>query len=256
MANTLTNQKNKVKTFVESKRFDLFILALICINSLILGMMTSPYFTNNFGELLFVLDRLCLAIFIVEMALKLYVYGQNFFDSKWNTFDFTIVAISSFSFASSLIIFRAFRLFRILKYINRFSKLKRIIGVLQTMLPNFSAFILIFGVFLYVFAIVGVNMFGQHILNFETLSTATLTLLQVFTLDGWAQISSAVARFYPNSWVFFTAYMLISFLLLLSFVMSLVEEIIKKNLPQVKPEAPKKAATKKVLKRTKTKKTA
>ncbi len=220
----------KVKKFVETKRFDLFILGLICLNSVTLGMMTSPYFDNNFGGLLYLFDRLCLAIFIVEMGLKIYVYGKDFFASKWNVFDLTIVAISSFSFASSFIIFRAFRLFRILKYINRFSRLKRIVACMKALLPNFVAFALVFAVFLYVFAIMAVNLFGAHILNFESLSVATLTLLQVFTLDGWAQIAHAVMNFYPHSWIFFTSYLAISMMLLLSFIMSMIDEIVKKNL--------------------------
>ena len=222
--------KQKVKKFIETKRFDLFILALICLNSVILGMMTSAYFENNFGAILFLLDKLCLAIFIVEMGLKLYVYGKDFFSSRWNTFDLTIVAISSFAIASPFIIFRAFRLFRILKYINRFSRLKRIVAVFQALLPNFVAFSLVFGVFLYVFAIMAVNLFGDHILNFENLSITILTLLQVFTLDGWAQITHTVMNFYPHSWIFFLSYLAISVMLLLSFIMSLVDEIVKKDL--------------------------
>ena len=223
-------ERQKVKKFVETKHFDLFILGLICLNSVTLGMMTSPYFDSNFGGILYLFDRLCLAIFIVEMCLKLYVYGKDFFASKWNVFDFSIVAISSFSFASSFIIFRAFRLFRILKYINRFSSLKRIIACLKALLPNFVAFALVFGVFLYVFAIIAVNLFGTHILNFESLGVATLTLLQVFTLDGWAQITHTVMKFYPHSWIFFTSYLAISMMLLLSFIMSMVDEVVKKDL--------------------------
>lgn len=230
MSQKIVADREKVKKFIETKHFDLFILMLICINSVTLGMMTSPYFNTNFGGLLFLIDRLCLAIFIVEMVLKIYVYGREFFTSKWNVFDFSVVAVSSFSFASSFIIFRAFRLFRILKYINRFSRLKHILGCLRALLPNFVAFALIFGVFLYVFAIISVNLFGQHILNFESLPMATLTLLQVFTLDGWAQITHAVMRFYPHSWVFFVSYLMISIVLMLSFIMSMFDEIIKRNL--------------------------
>ncbi len=230
MQNTLQESRQRVTNFVETKRFDLFILMLICLNSIVLGMMTSVYFDTNFGGILYMIDRLCLAIFIVEMALKLYGYGQSFFKSRWNTFDLVIVGLSAFSFATPFIIFRAFRLFRILKYINRFSRLRRIITAFQSLLPNFVAFVLVFGVLLYVFAIIAVNLFGARILNFENLSVATLTLLQVFTLDGWVQITNAVMNFYPHAWVFFISYIAICLMLLLSFIMSLVDEIVRRDL--------------------------
>ncbi len=230
MKQFLLNDRKKVQKFVENKSFDLFIMALICVDSVVLGMMTSSYFVSNFGGILYLLDRLCLAIFIVEMILKLYVYGQSFFKSHWNTFDFSVVALSSMSFASSFIIFRAFRLFRTLKYINRFSKLKHILSVFSTLLPNFVAFMLVFAVLLYVFAITSVNLFGARFLDFASLPEAVFTLLQIFTLDGWATIAKAVMLIYPHSWIFFVLFILSSTLLGLSFVVSVVDEIFKRDL--------------------------
>ena len=219
--------RQKIKDFVETKKFDMFIMALICLNSVILGLMTMPIYQNY--AILKLLDTFCLAIFIVEMLLKLCAYGKSFFDSRWNTFDFTIVALSSFSFASPFIIFRAFRLFRILKYINRFSRLKRIIAVSHALIPNFSAFLLVFAVFIYVFAIIAVNLFASRFLDFANLPQALLTLLQVFTLDGWAKITRSVMGVYPHAWIFFVTYIMFSLMLLLSFVLSLVDEVIKRE---------------------------
>ncbi len=230
MKHALIADKRKITAFVETRGFDMFIMMLICINSVVLGLMAIPSFHSNFGPILYLIDRLCLAIFIVEIGLKIYVYGKDFFKSHWNMADFAIITVSSFSFASSFIIFRAFRLFRLLKYINRFSKLKRIINVATALLPNFVAFLLVFGVFLYVFAIIAVNLFSARFLDFATLSESILTLLQVFTLDGWAHITRSVMVIYPHSWIFFISYLAISMMLLLSFILSLVDEVVKKEL--------------------------
>jgi len=35
---------------------------------------------------------------------------------------------------------------------------------------------------------------------------------------------------FPHSWIFFTSFLLISFLLIISFLMSVIDEIIKKDL--------------------------
>ena len=115
MIENINKNRENAKNFVESKNFDLFIMSLICLDALVFGLMTSDYFEVAIGNVLFVLDRLCMGIFIVEMALKLYVYGHKFFNSKWNVFDFTVIAVSSFSFASYFIVLRTFRLFRLLK---------------------------------------------------------------------------------------------------------------------------------------------
>ena len=97
MCKYLQESKEKVKLFIENKNFDLLIMSLICLNAIVFGFMTSDHFNQHFGNVLFILDRLCMAIFIVEMMLKLYVYSYQFFKSRWNIFDFSIIFISSFS---------------------------------------------------------------------------------------------------------------------------------------------------------------
>lgn len=238
MKKNIDESRNKVRNFVESRNFDLFIMSLICLDAVVFGLLTSDDLNAFFGEVLFILDRLCMAIFIVEMVLKLYVYGYKFFRSKWNTFDFSVIAISSFSFASYFIVLRTFRLFRLLKYIDRFAKLKRILNVLGALLPNFVAALLIFAVFIYVFAIVAVSLFGDVFIEFSTLSASLFALLQVFTLDGWAsEIARPVMSVFPHSWLFFTAFLLVSFLLMVSFVMSVVDEIVRRDLlKEIAPE--------------------
>lgn len=238
MLKFIEQDREKVQKFVESKNFDLFIMLLICLDAIVFGMMTSEEFDAYFGNELFLLDRLCMAIFIVEMTLKLYVYGSKFFDSKWNIFDFAVITVSSFSFASYFIVLRTFRLFRLLKYINRFSKLKRILNVFGALLPNFAAVLMVFGVFLYVFAIMAVSLFGDVFIEFATLGNSLFSLLQVFTLDGWAsEIARPVMSEYPHSWIFFLAFLLVSFLLVVSFVMSVIDEIFRRDLlSEIAPE--------------------
>lgn len=238
MIKNLDENRTKAKNFVESKNFDLFIMSLICLDAVVFGLMTSDYFESSIGNVLFVLDRLCMAIFIVEMLLKLYVYGHKFFKSKWNVFDFTVIAVSSFSFASYFIVLRTFRLFRLLKYIDRFSKLKRILTVLDALMPNFLAAFLVFAMVTYVFAIIGVSLFGGVFIEFSTLGASLFALLQTFTLDGWAsELARPVMSVFPHSWLFFTSYLLVSFLLLISFLMSVIDEIVRRDLlKEVSPD--------------------
>ena len=191
-----------------------------------LGFMTSDITNVFFDNVLFILDRLCMAIFIMEMLMKLYAYGKGFFKSGWNVFDLIVVAVSSGPFASYFIVLRTFRLFRSLKYVNKFSRLKSIINTFIALLPIFVAMLAVFVIFFYVFAIMAVCLFGDIFVEFATLGDSLFTLLQVFTLDGWASnIARPVMSVFPHSWLFFVSFVFISFLIVISFLLSAVGEV-------------------------------
>lgn len=222
--------KRKVKKLVEGRNFDLMIMSLILFNAVIMGLITSESF-GPYDWILFILDRLCMAIFIAEMAMKIYAYGKKFFKSGWNVFDFTVIVISSLPYASYFIVFRTFRLFLMLRYINRYARLKQVISIFISLLPSFMAMLLVISVFFYVFAIMAVSLFGGVFVEFSTLGSALFTLLQVFTLDGWASsIARPVMVEFPYAWIFFVSFVFISFLMIISFVMSAITEVIRKTL--------------------------
>ena len=222
--------KRKVKKLVEGTNFDLFILSLICIDAVALGFMTSEITNVFFDHVLFILDRLCMAIFIMEMLMKIYAYGKGFFKNGWNVFDFVIVAISSVPFASYFIVLRTFRLFRSLKYVEKFSRLKFIINTFIALLPIFGAMLAVFAIFFYVFSIIAVCLFGDIFVEFASLGDSMFTLLQVFSLDGWAaSIARPVMSVFPHSWIFFVSFLFISFLIILSFVLSAIGEVVRRE---------------------------
>lgn len=178
---------------------------------------------------LFILDRLFMAIFIIEMIMKIFAFGKKFFKSGWNVFDFAVIAISSVPFASWFIIFRTFRLFRLLRYVNKFTRLKQMINTFLALLPNFMAMLLVMAVFFYVFAIMAVCLFGDVFIEFSDLGSSLFALLQVVTLDGWASnIARPVMAVFPHSWLFFVSFVFISFLITVSFLMSVVSEVVRR----------------------------
>ena len=232
MRKLVETDKRKIKKLVEGSSFDLLILSLIVIDAMALGLMASDIKNIRFDQILFVLDRLCMAIFVIEMLMKIYAYGLEFFKKGWNVFDFTVVFISSIPFANYFIILRTFRLFRALKYINRFSHLKNIVDVFATLIPNFLSMLAVFAVFFYVFAIISVYLYGGVFVEFSTLSHAGFTMLQVFTLDGWASnIARPVMSVFPNAWMFFVSFVFVCFLIVISFILSAFAELSDKTKP-------------------------
>ena len=221
------DDQRRLAKLVTGFSFDMFIMLIILADAVVLGLMTSPTMEFYFENGLFLLDRVFMGIFMAEMFLKILALKKNFFRSGWNIFDLTIVVISSLPFMSAFIVLRTFRLFRLLKYVNKFSKMNNLIKVFLDLLPSFFSFLAIFAVFFYVFAIIAVSLYGETFAVFDNLGSAMFTLLQVFTLDGWAStIARPVMLIYPNAWIFFCSVLLFSFLLVLSFVVSAIRQVI------------------------------
>lgn len=220
------DDQRRLTKLVTSFSFDLFIMMIILDDALVLGMMTSPTFTFYYDSLLYLLDRIFMGIFIIEMFLKLWALKREFFKSGWNIFDLVVVAISSLPFMSAFIILRTFRLFRLIKYGNRLPYTQKVVHSLLTVLPLFTGFLVIFAIFFYAFSIIGVNLYGDTFANFSSLGSAMFTLLQVFTLDAWASsIARPVMVVYPNAWIFFSSVVLTSFLLIVSFVVTAITQM-------------------------------
>ena len=234
---TSKQDKRKLKRLLEGHSFDLMIMSLILFNAVVMGLMAVPEMAV-YGGILFVLDKLCLAIFIAEILMKIYAYGKNFFRSGWNVFDFMVILLSAVPVTSYFIAVRTFRLFLLLRYVNRCARLKQVLGIFIGLLPSFAAMLAILAIFFYVFAIMAVNLFGGVFLEFASLGSSLFALLQVFTLDGWAStIARPVMLEFPHAWIFFVAFVLMSFLLVLSFVISAIVEVVRKStgiMPKIK----------------------
>ena len=75
--NAVETDRRRVKKLVEGKNFDFLIMSLICMDAVILGLMTSDAMNRFFEGGLFILDRLFMAIFIIEMIMKIFAIYAN-----------------------------------------------------------------------------------------------------------------------------------------------------------------------------------
>lgn len=224
------DDQRRLTKLVSGLSFDMFIMLVILADAVVLGMMTSPTISFYYDRELFLLDRIFMGIFIIEMFLKIWALKRSFFKSGWNIFDLVIVGISSMPFMSMFIVLRTFRLLRLIKYGNRLPYTQRLVKIFLALMPAFTSFLVIFAVFFYTFAIIAVNLYGDTFASFSSLGVALFTLLQVFTLDGWASsIARPVMVVYPEAWVFFSSLVLISFLLVVSFITASISQIISQK---------------------------
>jgi voltage-gated sodium channel len=78
--------------------FQYFVTAVIVLAGALVGIETSPDLVGRFGATLHLLDRVILAIFVLEIGVKLAAEGRTpwrYFTDPFNCFDFAIVAVKA-----------------------------------------------------------------------------------------------------------------------------------------------------------------
>jgi len=221
--------RESLEKLVTSKHFQTFITTVILINACILGVEISAT-SEAAVAACEALDFLCLLIYIAEISAKLYVYGCSFFKSKWNIFDFAIVAVACIPTSVLPIpaqiarLLRLLRTLRALRLVSAFRQIRIIIDGLLRALPGvFWTFVLLLIVF-YIFAIFGVELYSATFPElFGTLGKAFYTLFQVMTLESWSNgLSRPMMSVHPLAWIYYVSFVVISAFILLNVVVGVV----------------------------------
>lgn len=248
----------KLRALVDSNGFQNAILIVIVINSIIMGLQTSKTIVANIGNVLEIIDYICLAIFIVEILLKLIAYGGKFFTDAWNWFDVIVIicsVISGLAFLKVLRVFRIFRVFKTLKalkglkamrLVSRLDKLRMIIGAIGKSIPGISWTAVLLLLIYYIFGIIGTTLFGEAFPDwFGTLGKSIYTLFQVMTLESWSMgISRPVMETFGWAWVYFVPFVLISSFVVMNVVVGIVVNSISEVQEQLAKEREERAAAK------------
>lgn len=216
--------QTRLRDFVESRVFTLFITTVIIINAVSLGLETSPGFVAATGSLLAIVDRLALLIFSCEIALKLWVYRLHFFRNGWNIFDFTIVAIAWLPTSGPLAVLRALRILRVLRLVSVVPQLRVVVGALFTSLPGMAAIIAVLTLVFYIAAVMATNLFGAAFPAwFGSIGESMYTLFQIMTLESWSMgIVRPVMDVYPLAWVFFVPFVIVTSFAVLNLFIALI----------------------------------
>ena len=216
------------------------LIALIVVNAVILGLETSSPIMASWGPWLIGADKAILAVFVVEIALRLVAHRLSFFRDPWSVFDFAVVAVALIPAAGSFAVLRALRVLRVLRLITLVPSMKRVVGGLLSALPGLGSVTAIMGIIFYVTAVVATRLFGADFPQwFGTLGDSAFTLFQIMTLESWAMgIARPVMEVFPFAWVFFLLFILAStFTLLNLFIAVIVNAIQQEHGGEDKPPA-------------------
>jgi voltage-gated sodium channel len=200
------------------------ILALIIANAVILGLETSPAMMAAHGPLLTALDRALLAVFVVEIAARLFVHRAAFFRDPWSVFDFLVVAIALVPASGPFAVLRALRVLRVLRVLTIVPSMRRVVGGLLAAIPGLGSIAAVLGLIFYVFAVIATKLFGDAFPDwFGHLGRSLYTLFQVMTLESWSMgIARPVLEVYPHAWIFFILFILIATFTMLNLFIGII----------------------------------
>lgn len=213
-----------IAEFLERPAITRFLIGVILVNAVTLGLETSPQVMARIGPLLIAVDRICLGIFVVELALRLYALRSAFFRSGWNIFDFVIVGISLVPAGEGTSVLRALRVLRVLRVVSVIPSLRRVVDGLGRALPGMGSVLLLSMIIFYIAAVMATKLFGASFPQFfGSLSVTAFTLFQIMTLEGWSgEIVRPVMEVYPYAWAFFVPFILITTFAVLNLIVGLV----------------------------------
>jgi len=220
--------ENKIRTalhkLVRHPIFDNVILALITISSITLAMDGPTLDSDSdLASALEILDIVFTTIFVIEMCMKIIVYGfildkNAYLLDPWNQLDFFIVIISLLSVTGALSsgglrALRTLRALRPLRTIKRAPGLRIAVETIIRCLPPFINISIVTGVCYLIFAIMGVQFWSGKFwkcsvedvanvtectaqggdwlnapLNFDNTLNGMLTLFEVASLELWLDV--------------------------------------------------------------------
>ncbi len=227
-ATTLPSWRQRVLGFVEDKRFTRTITALIVINAILLGLETVPSVMAEWGFLIRGADRVILAVFVIEILLRITAHGRAFWRDPWSLFDIAVVGVALFPASGSLSVLRALRILRVLRLVSVVPRLRRVVETLMRSLPGMGSIALLLVMLFYVFAVMATKLFGASFPDwFGSIGESMYSLFQIMTLESWSMgIVRPVMAVHPFAWAFFVPFILIvSFAVLNLFIAVVVDSM-------------------------------
>jgi voltage-gated sodium channel len=213
----------RARALVEHRSFQRLVIVLIVFNAVTLGLETSARVMADYGDLLHVLDRATLAVFVAELLLRLYGYGWRFFADAWSVFDLLVVGIALVPAVGPLSVLRALRILRALRLISAVPSMKRVVSGLLAAVPGMASVASLLALVIFVAGVMATKLFGAIApVYFGDLGTTLFTLFQIMTGEAWPDVAREVMAEAPLAWIFFVVYILISSFAVLNLFIAVV----------------------------------
>uniref|UniRef100_A0A8C2MWV7 Voltage-dependent T-type calcium channel subunit alpha n=1 Tax=Cricetulus griseus TaxID=10029 RepID=A0A8C2MWV7_CRIGR len=201
-----------IHSMCTSHYLDIFITFIICLNVVTMSLEHYNQPTSLETALKYC-NYMFTTVFVLEAVLKLVAFGlRRFFKDRWNQLDLAIVLLSVMGITLEEIeinaalpinptiirIMRVLRIARVLKLLKMATGMRALLDTVVQALPQVGNLGLLFMLLFFIYAALGVELFGKLVCNdenpcegmsrhatFENFGMAFLTLFQVSTGDNW-----------------------------------------------------------------------
>lgn len=203
--------KGWMRGLISSPWFEWGIIGLIVVNAIVLGLETDPDIYAAHGALLDGLDRFILGVFVLELSMRAFVHGRAILKDPWSLFDIFVVGVALVPATGHLSVLRSLRILRVLRLISAVPSMRRVVSGLLAALPGMGSVVALLLLVLYVASVMATQMFGAAFPEtFGSLGASIFTLVQIMTMEGWADISGPVMEKFSYAWLFFLIYMIVT----------------------------------------------
>ncbi|HWI07635.1 MAG TPA: ion transporter [Solirubrobacteraceae bacterium] len=211
----------------DSTAFNLAIFAVILANAVVLGLETYPRVEREVGGLLRALNDVFLAVFVVEIMIRLIGFGsrpQDFFRNGWNVFDFLVVAASfAPGIRENAMLLRLARLARVLRIVRLLPDLRVLTIAIGRSIPGVMSLIVLGIVIVFIYGMVGWTIFGdREPEQYGTIGEAMLTLFVALTLENLPEQLALGRELSDWTILYFVSYALVAAFLVFNILIGVV----------------------------------
>lgn len=223
--------RGRLQAALESAPLQRTIVVLIVLNAVTLGLETSDAAMQAAGRLLVTVDKAILAVFVAELAAKLYVYRFGFHRDPWNIFDLIVVSVALVPAVGSLSVLRALRILRVLRLVSAVPSMRRVVNGLLAAIPGIGSIVGLLSLVFYVFSVMATKLFGDDFPEwFGTIGASAYSLFQIMTLESWSMgIVRPVMEQYAQAWLFFVPFILVTTFTVLNLFIGIVVEAMQRQ---------------------------
>ncbi len=212
---------------VDSGPFTVVVLGTIVVNAVVLGLQTYEGVEDRWGEFLDLLNAACLAIFIVELLVRIASYWPRpweFFRSGWNIFDFVVIAAAFVpGIRQNATLLRLARLLRIVRIVRVLPDLRVLLLGVWRSVPPLASIGAVTAMILFVYGMVGWILFADDLPDqWGNIGRAMLTLFVMLTLEDFPVYMADAMEIEPWAWVYFVSFILVAAFIVLNVLIGVV----------------------------------
>jgi voltage-gated sodium channel len=220
-------ERNALARVVDSPTFTTIVVTTIAVNAAVLGLQTYAGIEDRWGDVLFVINGVCLGIFLVELAIRLASYWPRplaFFRNGWNVFDFVVIlAVFVPGIRENSTLLRLLRLLRVVRIVRLLPDLRVLLLGIWRSIPPLASIAAVTAMILFVYGMVGWIWFGDELSDqWGNIGRAMLTLFVMLTLENFPQYMDAAMEVEPWAWLYFVSFILVAAFIVLNVLIGIV----------------------------------